>query len=218
MNLFNQFINEFAFINDLIREFHHWWWALKSSHIIKFLINSIVMSFFSIVYSFEFVFWHFFLYTLKIEKLSIFVLKTFDIWIFVSKHKSDRDVIKYRNDFNTNIIILCFWFSFCLDKILLKTECDIVIWFDSIHDSYIQMMSILFSKLYFKHDIIVFVNLAQLCCKNLISWVFVLVIKRVYCIFRLDFNRTKVLTFWVNRCMCLITVCTFRRLMRTWFF
>jgi hypothetical protein len=59
LNLFNHSINAFARIDDAIRKFHHWWWALKSSHTSEFFVYSIDFSFLSIVYSFELDFWHF---------------------------------------------------------------------------------------------------------------------------------------------------------------
>jgi hypothetical protein len=58
-NLFNQSINAFARIDNVIREFHHWWWALKSSQIIKFFVRSIVVNFLSNVYFSELDFWLF---------------------------------------------------------------------------------------------------------------------------------------------------------------
>jgi hypothetical protein len=107
------------------------------------------------------------------------VLEILRIWMFVFEHKFDRDVIVNLNDLDTNVITLCLWVSFCscLSKILLNVEWEIMIWFDLIHDSCIHIMFIFFSRSYSRHDIIVFVDLAQLCCKNLIFWVIVLLIK-----------------------------------------
>jgi hypothetical protein len=97
--------------------------------------------------------------------------------MFVFEHKFDRDMTENLNDSYTKVITLCLWVSFCSDKILLNVECEIMIWLSSIHDSCIHIMFIFFFRSYFKHDIIVFVNLAQLCCKNLISREVVLFIK-----------------------------------------
>ncbi len=41
---------------------------------------------------------------------------------------------------------------------MLNVECEIIIWLSSIHDFCIHMMFIFFSKSYFRHDIIVFVD------------------------------------------------------------
>jgi hypothetical protein len=41
LNLFNHSINAFARIDDAIREFYHWWWALKSSHTSEFLSRDV---------------------------------------------------------------------------------------------------------------------------------------------------------------------------------
>jgi hypothetical protein len=82
------------------------------------------------------------------------------------------------NDLDTKVITRCLWLSSCSDKILLNVECEIVIWFDLLHDSCIHIMFIFFSKSYSRHDIIVFVDLAQLFCKNLIFWVVVSLIWR----------------------------------------
>ncbi len=132
---------------------------------------------------------------------------------------SDQEVIEYWNDFDTNVIIFCLWSFFCSNKILLKAECDIMIWFASIQDSCIHIMSILFSRSYSRHDIIVFVDLAQLCCKNLIFWVVVLVMKlRVCYLSWSDFDCSKMFAFWVICCVCFVTVDAFRWYMRTWFF
>ncbi len=113
-------------------------------------------------------------------KFSIFVSEMLSIWIFVFEHKFDRDVTENLNDLDTKIIILCLWVSSCSDRILLYVECEIVIWFDSIHDSCMHIMFIFFFKSYSRHDIIVFVDFAQLCCKNLIFWVIVSFIKQRY--------------------------------------
>jgi hypothetical protein len=59
LNLFNHSIKTIARVDDVIQKFHHWWCALKSSHINEFFVSSIVFNFLSIVYSFEFDFWHF---------------------------------------------------------------------------------------------------------------------------------------------------------------
>ncbi len=174
LNLFNQSINTVARIDDAIREFHHWWWALKSSHTSEFFVSSIVFSFLSIVYSFELNFWHFSLYTFTTVKFSIFVLEMLNIWMFVFEHKFDRDVTVNLNDLDTKVIIFCLWTSSCSDKILLNVECEIVIWLSLIHDFCMHIIFIFFFKSYFRHDIIVFVDLAQLCCKNLIFRIVVL--------------------------------------------
>jgi hypothetical protein len=144
---------------------------------IEFLIRLIVFSFLSIVYSSEFVFWHFSLYTFKTVKFSMFVSEILRIWMSESEHKFDRDVIENLNDLETNVITRCLWLFSWSDKILLYVECEIVIWFVSIHDSCMHIMSIFFSRSYSRHNIIVFVDFAQLCCRNLIFWMFVLLIK-----------------------------------------
>jgi hypothetical protein len=124
LNLFNHSISEFGRIDDEIREFHHWWWALKFSHIIEFFVNSIDVNFLSIVYLSESVFWFFSLYTFKIVRFSMFVSKMLNIWMFVFEQRSDRDMIKNWNDFDTKIIILCLLFSFYFwsSNILLNVE------------------------------------------------------------------------------------------------
>ncbi len=80
------------------------------------------------------------------------LLKCWIFELFVFEHKYDRDVTENLNDLDTKIIIICLWVSFCSDRILLNVECEIVIWFDSIHDSCMYIMSISFFKSYFRHD------------------------------------------------------------------
>jgi hypothetical protein len=106
-------------------------------------------------------------------KFSIFIFDMLTILTFVFEHKFERDVTENLNDFDTKIISLCLWISFCSDKILLNVKWEIMIWFESIHDSWIHIMFIIFSKSYFRHDIIVFIDITQLCCKNFISWIIV---------------------------------------------
>jgi hypothetical protein len=139
----------------------------------------------------------------------------------VSEHKFDRDVTENSNDLNTNVMTRCLWVSFCSDKILLNVECDIMIWLSSIHDFYKHMMFIFFSRLYSRHDIIVFVDFAQLCYKNLISRIIVLFMRwktdHFFIFSRFDLDCSKMLAIWVVRCMCFVAVCVFRRYVRTWF-
>ncbi len=150
-------------------------------------------------------------------KSSMFVFDIFNIWMFVFEHKFDRDVTENLNNLNTKVIILCLWVSSCSDIILLNVEWEIMIWSDSIHDSCMHMMFIFFFKSYFRHDIIVFVDLAQLCCRNLISWIIVLLMRlRVDRFSRFDFDSFKMLVIRIICSMCFVTVRAFWWYMRTW--
>jgi hypothetical protein len=121
LNLFNHSINVFARIDDVILYYHYWWWALKSSHKIEFFVKSIVFNFLSIVYSSKFDLWFFSLYKFKTMKFFIFVFDMLSIWMFVSEHKSDRDMTENLNILDTNVMTLRLWISFssCSDKFLL---------------------------------------------------------------------------------------------------
>jgi hypothetical protein len=144
------------------------------------------------------------------------VFDIFSIWMFVFEHKFDRDVIENLNDLNTKVMILCLWISSCSEIILLNVEWEIMIWLDLIHDFFMYIMFIFFFKSYFRHDIIVFVNFAQLCCRNLISWIIVLLIRLWIDRFsRFDFDSFEIFAIRIICSMCFATVRAFWWYMRT---